>query len=127
MSRCQNVRYHSYLNAKVPSIDVVAQEKVPGLGGVAADLEQLHQVVVLSVNVTTDGDGGIHLEHIRFLLKDFGTQLENRDRLLLSQPALAVEVLLEKVEVELIFRSVDPELVVPRGRRSRCLDVFYYV
>ena len=39
------------LNTEVPSVDVVSQEKVFGGGGGSAHLEQLHQVVELTVDV----------------------------------------------------------------------------
>jgi hypothetical protein len=52
--------------AEVAPIDVVSEEKVTGLGRVAADLKQLHQVIVLTVNVAADSDGGVHLEEVRF-------------------------------------------------------------
>ncbi len=52
------------LDAEITAVDVVAQEEVPRLGRVAANLEQLHQVVVLAVDVAAHGDGGVHLEQV---------------------------------------------------------------
>jgi hypothetical protein len=36
----------AYLNAEVTSVNVVSQEEIPCGGGVAADLEEFHQVVL---------------------------------------------------------------------------------
>ena len=52
----------SDLNAKVPSVDVVTQEEIASLGGVTPNLEQLHQVKILTMYVAAYGDGRIHLE-----------------------------------------------------------------
>lgn len=60
------------LDAEVAAVDVVAEEEVAGLGGVAADLKQLHQVVVLAVDVAADGDGGVHLEQVGLGAQDLG-------------------------------------------------------
>ena len=39
----------------LPTVDIVAHEQVVGVGWLATDLEQLHQVVELAVNVTAHG------------------------------------------------------------------------
>lgn len=54
------------LDGKVATVNVITEEEVARLGRVAADLEQLHQVVVLSVDVTADSDRGVHLEQVGF-------------------------------------------------------------
>jgi hypothetical protein len=43
---------HGYLNGKVSSIDIVSQEEVSGICRVASNLEQLHQIIVLSVYIS---------------------------------------------------------------------------
>ena len=43
-----------HLDRIVAAVDVVAQEEVARVGRVAADLKQLHQVVVLAMDVATD-------------------------------------------------------------------------
>lgn len=53
-----------YLNTKVPTINVVSEKQITRLCRVAADLEQLHEVVVLAMHIATHGDGGIHLKHV---------------------------------------------------------------
>ena len=54
----------SYLNTEVPSIHIVTQEEVACLCWVSTDFEELHQVVVLSVNITAHCDGSIHLQEV---------------------------------------------------------------
>jgi len=113
-------------DAEVAAVDVVAQEEIPRLGRVAADLEQLHQVVVLAVHVTAHCDGGIHLEQVGLLAQQFGTLADDPERLLLGQAALAVEVLLEELDVgERLCLRVLPELLVGRLVHGRCLYVYW--
>ena len=40
----------------MPSIDEITHEEVVGVGALSADLEELHQVLELSVNVAADLD-----------------------------------------------------------------------
>lgn len=86
-------------DAEIASVDVVAQEQIPGLGWVTAHLEQLHEIVVLAVHVAADGDGSIHLEEIRLLAQQVGARLDDPEGLLVGQPTLAVEVLLQEGDV----------------------------
>ncbi len=65
------------LDAEITAVDVVAQEKVPRLGRVTADLKQLHQVVVLAVDVATHGDGGVHLEQVGLGAQDLAALPDN--------------------------------------------------
>lgn len=50
-----NEQGHS-LDRVVTTINVVSHEQVVGVRRIASDAEQLHQVVKLTVNITTDGD-----------------------------------------------------------------------
>lgn len=52
----------THLDAKVPSINVVTQKQIPGLGGITADFEQFHQVVILAVNIAAYCNGGVHFQ-----------------------------------------------------------------
>ncbi len=52
------------------AVDKVAHEEVVGVGHVAADLEELLQVVKLPVDVAADRHRGIHALHIALLDKD---------------------------------------------------------
>lgn len=65
------------LDAEIASIDVVSQEKVASLCRVSSDLEQLHQIVVLAVNITTNSDGGIHLQQIGLSSENLGPLVDN--------------------------------------------------
>lgn len=42
----ENGATEKHLDAEIPPIDVVAEEEVPRIGGAAADLEQLHEVIL---------------------------------------------------------------------------------
>jgi len=48
------------LDRVVTAIDVVTHEEIVRVGRVAADAEELHEIVELTVNITTDGDGAAH-------------------------------------------------------------------
>jgi len=50
------------LQTLLATINVVAQEDVVGLGGEATVFEEAKEVVVLSVNIAADLDGGLELE-----------------------------------------------------------------
>jgi hypothetical protein len=65
------------LDAEVSSVDVITQEKVASLGWVATDLEQLHQIVVLAVNIATYGNGGVHLQKVGLGPQNFGAFSKN--------------------------------------------------
>ena len=52
------------LDRVIATIDVVAHEKIVRVGRLSTDLEQLAEVVELSVDITTDGYWGAHLLHI---------------------------------------------------------------
>lgn len=57
------------LDGEVATIDVVSHEEVVGVWVGSTDLEQLHQVVELAVDITTDGDGTFHGLHVGFVLE----------------------------------------------------------
>lgn len=65
------------LDTEVASVDVVSQEEIASLSGVATNFEKLHQIVVLSVDISADGDGGIHLKKVRLGPKYFGALPDN--------------------------------------------------
>lgn len=57
------------LDGEVSTIDVVAHEEVIGVWIGASDLEQLHQVVELAVDVATDCDGTFDGLYVGFVLQ----------------------------------------------------------
>jgi hypothetical protein len=67
----------SDLNAEVSSIDIVSQEQVSRLCRVATHFKELHEIVVLPMNITTHSDGRIHLQQIRLRLQDLGAFFQN--------------------------------------------------
>lgn len=58
------------LDRKVPTIDIVAEKQIAGVSGIATDLKQLHQVVILAVDISTDRHRGFYFQHVGFLLQD---------------------------------------------------------
>lgn len=60
----------SYLNTEVTTIYVVTQKQVARLSRVAADFKELHEVVVLPMNVTAHSNGCVHLQQVRLRLQD---------------------------------------------------------
>lgn len=111
------------LDTKVAAVDVIAEEQIAGLGRVAANLEQLHQVVVLAVDVAAHGDGGVHLEEVGLGAQNLAAPSQNEEGLLFSQATFAVEVLFEKVDVGLGLRAVGVELLVGGLVHGGSLDV----
>ena len=58
------------LDRVVAAIDVVAHEEVVGVRARAADAEDLHQVVELSVNVAADDDRRAYRLHVGLVVED---------------------------------------------------------
>jgi hypothetical protein len=50
---------------------VHTHEKIVGVGVGATNLEKLHEVVELAVDVAADGDGAFHRLNVGFFLQDF--------------------------------------------------------
>jgi len=113
----------AYLDTEITPIHIVAQEQVARFCRIAPDFEQLHEVVVLPVDVTTHGDGGVHLQQVWLRLEDFGALLEDPQCLLLGQAALAVKVLLEELDVGFCAVMRREELLVGGRVEGRRLDV----
>ena len=68
---------NSDLNAEVSPIDVVSQEQVSRLCRVTAHFKELHEIVVLPMNITTHSDRRIHLQQIGLRLQDLASFLQN--------------------------------------------------
>lgn len=103
-----------YLDTEVPPVDIVAQEEIPRLCRITTDLKELHQIVVLAVDVATDGNGRIHFEQVRLLLEYLCALSYDPKCLLFRQPALAVKVLLKELDVGLRPVLRREELLVGR-------------
>jgi hypothetical protein len=111
------------LYAEITSVDVVTKEEISGLGGVATNFEKLHEIVVLSVNITTNGDGSVHLQEVGLGAQKLSTLLENPKSLLLGETTFTVEMLLEELKVGLGLSLILEELFVGRLVHGRSLDI----
>ena len=116
----------TYLYTKVTTIDIISQEKVSSLLRISSDFKQLHEIIVLAVNVTADSDGRIHLEEIGLLSQYLGALVDNIQRLLLRQAAFAVKVLLQESKVRLLGVFGIIELLVRRLLECRCLYICFF-
>lgn len=120
----QTPQVEDTLYTEVATVDVITEEQVSGLSRVTANFEQLHEIVVLAVDVTTYGDGGVHLEKVWLGAQELCTLMNDPESLLLSETALAIEVLLEELDVGLGLSLVLEELVVGRLVHGGCLDIY---
>ena len=111
------------LNAEVTSVNVVTQEEIASFGGVPSDLEQLHQVEILTMYVAAYGYGRIHLEEIGFGFEDLGAFFYDPQRLIFVQSTFAVEVLLKVCEVRLATVSGREELIFGGWLKGRRLNI----
>jgi len=111
------------LYAEITSVDVVTKEEISGLGGVATNFEKLHEIVVLSVDITTNGDGSVHLQEVGLGAQKLSTLPENPKSLLLGETTFAVEMLLEELKVGLGLSLILEELFVGRLVHGRSLDI----
>ena len=59
------------LDTVVAAIDVIAHEKVVGVGWLATDLEKLAEIMELAVDVTANSDRRANLLHVRLVYQDF--------------------------------------------------------
>jgi len=71
----RNQQRHGF-DAVVAAVDVVSHEEVVSVGRLASDLEQLHQVVKLAVDISAHRDGTFHLLHVGLLRQNL-TSLHN--------------------------------------------------
>lgn len=120
----QTPKVEDTLYAEVTTVDVVTKEQVSGLGRVAANFKQLHEIVVLAVDVTADGDGGVHLEKVGLGAQELCALANDPESLLLGEAALAIEMLLEELNVGLGLGLVLEELIVGRLVHGGCLDIY---
>lgn len=91
------VRRNTHLDAKVAAIHIVAEEEVSSFSRITANLEKLHQVEILAVDVATNGDGRVHFQQIGFAFQDLGTLFDNEQCLLLGEATFTVEVLFQEL------------------------------
>jgi len=111
-------------DGEVTAINVVTKEEVPSLGGIAAYFEEFHEIEVLAMDVSADGDGSIHFQQIWLRFEDLCALIYDEQRLFFGESAFADEVLLQEGKVGLISVRGRVELVVGRHFHSRCLDIW---
>jgi len=119
----QRPQVKNTLDTEVTTINVITQKEVSRLGGVATNFKQLHQVVVLSVNVTADGNRCIHLEKVGLGTEELGSFLQDPKSLLFGEATFAVEVSFEKLHIGLLAGIVLEELFIGRLEHGRRLYV----
>mmetsp|Transcript_29348 Transcript_29348/g.76929 ORF Transcript_29348/g.76929 Transcript_29348/m.76929 type:complete len:312 (-) Transcript_29348:207-1142(-) len=78
---------------EVATVHVIAEEEIPCVLWIAAVLEQLDKVEELAVDVADDGDGGGHLEHVRFRPEHCLHLSEHPNAALVGQATLLLEVI----------------------------------
>lgn len=67
----------THLDTEIATIDIIAEKEISRIGRIAADLEKLHKIKVLAMNVAAYGDGSIHFEQIRLCPQHAGPLFEN--------------------------------------------------
>ena len=73
----QTPQVENTFNTEVSSVNVVAKEKVSRLGRVTSNFEELHEIVVLAVNVAAYGDRRVHLKKVGLGSQELGPLLDN--------------------------------------------------
>lgn len=53
------------------AIDKIAHEEVVGIGDIASDSEEFHQIVKLAMDITTNRDWRIYTDDISFFYEEF--------------------------------------------------------
>lgn len=70
----QSDRLHTvvpYINLNNTSVHIIAHEQIIGVGNIAANLEQFHEVMKLAVDIAADDDGRPNRDYIGLLHEDF--------------------------------------------------------
>jgi hypothetical protein len=76
------------------------------------------------MDISADGDGSVHLEHVGLGSKDLGAFFYDPQSLLFGQTALAIEVVLEKLEIGFGAIVRRQELLLGRWEEGGCLDIW---
>lgn len=77
LDTADNGREATNLDTEIPSIDVITQEQIPRLDGVTPHLEELHQIIILPMDITTHGDGRIHFQQIRLRFQNLVASVDD--------------------------------------------------
>lgn len=95
------MEHRIYLNTEVAPINIITQEQISRILRISADFEKLHQVIVLTVDVSAYSDRSIHFQQIWFGPQNLRGLRNDVKRLLFSQPAFAIEMLLKESKIRL--------------------------
>eukprot|EP01136_Pigoraptor_vietnamica_P039277 Opistho-1_new@9865 len=87
------------LHRVVATVDIIAHEEIVCVGRLAANAEQLHQVVELAVDIAAHRHGASHGLHIRLLLENFARLLAQLLDLGLGQLLAVVQLLNPSIEL----------------------------
>lgn len=112
------------LDGKVAAVDVIAQKEVAGVCGVATDFKELHEIIVLAVDIAADGDGSVDFEQVGFLTQDLGGSCQDEAGLVIGETALAIKVVLEEGNIGLGRVLCAEELLVGGFLECWCLYIF---
>lgn len=88
----------TYLNTKIASIDIITEEQIARVSRWTTHLEQLHEIVELSVHVTTHRDRCLNIDHRLLEPEELGTFVDDPERYRLLDSALQYEVFLEDID-----------------------------
>jgi hypothetical protein len=104
----EGVEIEQTLDAETSAIDVVAEEEVRVVDEVTADFggEELHEVIVLAVDVPADCYWTGYVDEIWLHGEEGGGLVEDEEGLVFCEPALAKEVLLKELAIGLANAGV---------------------
>lgn len=113
------------LNAEISSIYVVSQKQISCRLWASAFLEELHEVVILTVDVSTDCDGSVDVEDVRFRPEQRCCLVDDPKCMIVFYPTLSEEVVLQKGEVGFGAVWRGEELRIGGYVCGWCEDVLY--
>mmetsp|Transcript_6523 Transcript_6523/g.14256 ORF Transcript_6523/g.14256 Transcript_6523/m.14256 type:complete len:206 (-) Transcript_6523:14-631(-) len=106
------------LHGVVATVHVVAHEQVVRVRRLSSDAEQLHQVVELPVDVTTDGHGAVDRLNILFLDQNVASFVAQLLDLVLGQVLALVELLNPGIQLAVLL-CFGSHLAKARAIRNR--------
>jgi hypothetical protein len=110
------------LNTEVSSVNVISQKQISCFRYISSDLEKLHEIVILTINVSIDSDWRVHLKKIGRLPQDFGALLNDEESLLLGESSFTVKALLQEGQIGLRWVCGILELLVCKRMHCRSLS-----
>ncbi|KAH3683702.1 hypothetical protein WICPIJ_005321 [Wickerhamomyces pijperi] len=77
-----------------PTIDIITKKQIWSCGWISADFKQLDQVVVLAMDVPTDGDWRLHFKKIGLFGKDTIGHVQDLQDLIRRETTFSQEMVL---------------------------------